>query len=341
MRQTPALAFALAAAIAASPLQAFASDVTGGGLRGMCYAPAELAARPGENIPVKHLHDFDKPAPARSLATFAPVPQPLRGAIRRVNLPKDSPKLIALTFDLCEQPGEIAGYDGAIVDYLRANGIKVTFFAGGKWMRSHAERARQLMSDPLFEIGSHSEAHRNLRLLSGAALSEEVAGPQRAYEALREDFAHGQCVAQHASLAARVAPRLSLFRFPYGACNAPALNAVNDAGLLAIQWDLSTGDPSPGQSAKAILQALNHAKPGAIVVMHANGRGHHTGEALPIGLPQLKAKGFQFVTLSELLAAGTPEVVQSCYDSRPGDTDKYDMPLLSQHTVAKKTPAAR
>ena len=78
-------------------------------------------------------------------------------------------KLIALTFDLCEQPGEIAGYDGAIFDYLRANGIKATFFAGGKWMRSHAERAQQLMSDPLFEMGNHSEAHRNLKLLSGSA----------------------------------------------------------------------------------------------------------------------------------------------------------------------------
>lgn len=307
----------------------------------MCYAPAELAARPGENVPVKHLHDFDKLAPARSLAAFAPVAQRLRGAIRRVNLPKDGPKLIALTFDLCEQPGEVAGYDGAIFDYLRANGIKATFFAGGKWMRSHAERARQLMSDPLFEIGNHSEAHRNLRLLNDAGLSEEIAGPQRSYEALREDFTQQQCVAQHASLAAHVAPRLSLFRFPYGACNAQSLNAVNDAGLLAIQWDLSTGDPSPGQSARAIVQSLQHAKPGSIVVMHANGRGYHTGEALPIGLPQLKAKGYQFVTLSELLAAGTPEVVQSCYDNRPGDTDKYDMPLLSHRTMARKAAAQK
>lgn len=301
----------------------------------MCYAPSELAARANEHIPIKHVHDFDKPAPSRSLASFTPVAQNLRGAIRRVNLPKDSPKLIALTFDLCEQPGEIAGYDGAIVDYLRANGIKATFFAGGKWMRSHAERTRQLMSDPLFEIGSHSEAHRNLRLLKGAALTEEIAGPQRSFETIRDEFAQGQCVAQHGAAAAKIAHRLALFRFPYGACNAPSLNAVNDAGLLAIQWDLSTGDPSPAQSAKAIVRSLQQAKPGAIVVMHANGRGHHTGEALPIGLPQLKAKGFQFVTLSELLAAGTPEIAQSCYDSRPGDTDKYDMPLLARHPVAK------
>jgi peptidoglycan/xylan/chitin deacetylase (PgdA/CDA1 family) len=310
-----------------------------GGLRAACFAPVELTARDGEKLPHKRQYAFDKPAPARTLAPFTPVPQPLRGAIRRVSLPAGSPKLIALTFDMCEQPGEIAGYDGAIVDYLRANGIKATFFIGGKWLRSHSERSRQLISDPLFEVASHAEAHRNLRLLQKGALEEEIAGPQRAYEALREELHGSQCVAQHAALAARIPSRLSLFRFPYGACNAQALAAVNDAGLLAIQWNLSSGDPSPAQSPRAIARALLRATPGAIVVMHANGRGHHTAQALPMALPQLRAKGFKFVTVSELLAAGTPEVVASCYDSKPGDTDRYDMPFLAQHPVAKAARA--
>ena len=43
-------------------------------------------------------------------------------------------KLVALTFDLCETDGSIAGYDGRIVDLLRAEDVKATFFAGGKWM---------------------------------------------------------------------------------------------------------------------------------------------------------------------------------------------------------------
>jgi hypothetical protein len=43
-----------------------------------------------------------------------------------------------------------------------------------------------------------------------------------------------------------------------------------------------------------------------------------------MALPQLKAKGFEFVTVSELLAQGTPEISATCYDARPGDTDKYD-----------------
>lgn len=335
---TSPLLLVAATLLAAQPARAAEAA---GGLRALCFAPVELAARPGEHLPVKGQRAFDKPEASRQLAPFQPVDGELRGAVRRVTLPEGSDKLIALTFDLCEQPGEIAGYDGAIIDYLRAHGIKATLFTGGKWMRSHAERMRQLMSDPLFEIGSHGEAHRNLRSLSGAALAEEIAGPQRAYEALREKLAGAQCPAQHASVAARIAKRISTFRFPYGACNAPSLAAVNDAGLLAIQWDLSTGDPSPAQSATAVAEAALRAKPGSILIMHANGRGHHTAQALPMFLPRLKEKGFKFVTISELLAAGKPEVVPSCYNAKPGDTDKYDMPMLARRPMARKAPAAK
>lgn len=289
-----------------------------------CFNEDALVAKPGELKPAKGNHSFDRPAAARQLVDYTPVPPNLRGVIRRVKLPAGSRKLIALTFDLCEQPGEVAGYDGKIIDYLRAQGIKATLFAGGKWMRSHAMRVQQLLTDPLFEMANHSEAHRNLRLLSGADLQEEILGPQRAFEEARQSLGASQCVASEPEALARTPERMSLFRFPFGACNAESLNAVNDAGLLAIQWNLSTGDPSPSQPATAIARSMLAAKPGSILIAHANGRGYHTAEALPLAIPQLKAQGFEFVTISELLAAGTPEVVNSCYDVRPGDSDKYD-----------------
>ena len=287
-----------------------------------CFAPQSLAARAGEREPVKGNRAFDRSDAPRTLAPFAPVPAHLRGAIRRVDLPKGQ-KLVALTFDLCEQPGEVSGYDGAIVDYLRANGIKATFFTGGKWMRSHDERTRQLVADPLFEMANHGWSHRNLRLVAGDAMKLEIEGPQRAYEAARARLAADQCLPPKAP-----PDRLGLFRFPYGACNQASLDAVNDAGLLAIQWDLSTGDPSPGTGAQAIANSIvRQTRPGSIVIAHANGRGFHTAAALPLALPKLKAAGFTFVTVSELLAAGTPVVEPRCYDSRPGDTDRYDHPL--------------
>lgn len=301
-----------------------ASNTGAASLQRACFAASELAARPGEELPRRGDRRFDRPEPQRSLHAFAPVPRAARGAIRSVKLPPGQ-KLVALTLDLCEQPGEISGYDGRIFDYLRSQGVKATLFAGGKWLASHEARARQLMSDPLFEIANHAAAHRNLRLLSGQRLHEEIAAPQRAYEAIRARFAAEQCVAGATAEFGRIPPRMALFRFPYGACNQAALDAVNDAGLLAIQWNLSTGDPWPGQSAKAIARAvLQGVKPGAIIIGHANGRGHHMAAALPLFIPQMKALGYRFVTVSELLAAGTPEVAATCYNARPGDTDRYD-----------------
>lgn len=305
------------------------AETTGGrALQSACFAPEALTAVPGEEIPEKGNHTFSAPPSRTAILPADPIPQGLRGSIRRVDLPKDK-KLIALTFDLCEDRDEVAGYEGRIIDYLRKENVKATLFAGGKWMRSHLARTEQLMSDPLFEMANHSEAHRNLRLLSGVALTDEILGPQRAYENIRKGLSETQCAARLPEALQSTAPRLSLFRFPFGACNPQAMAAVNDAGLLAIQWDVSTGDPAPSQSPNAIARAMIHnTKPGSIVIGHANGRGWHTAEALPLAIPKLKAMGYEFVTVSELLAAGKPVIAATCYDSRPGDTDRYDIPHL-------------
>jgi len=311
----------IAAVGAVVPCLLIASEGNAQALLEQCWAPETLAARPEEKRPRRGAPGHARFIPRLDLQPFAPIAPSLQGSIRRVSLPPGK-KLIALTFDLCEQPGEIAGYDGAIVDYLRANNVRATFFAGGKWLLTHDERSQQLTADRRFEIGSHGWAHRNLRGLSGGALASEIIGPQAAYEAVRAKLAQRQCVAGGVLPGAS---RIRLFRFPYGACNPAALAATAQNGLLAIQWDVSTGDPSPGQSARAIAAAvLRHARPGSIVLMHANGRGHHTSEALPLVIPQLRAKGYQFVTVSELLAAGRPEIAPTCYDAKPGDTDRYD-----------------
>lgn len=324
---TPDLYPRLAAGLVGVLVAASASPVFAGQsptVRNACFSAGELAAKAGEKSPRKGQRAFDASERPRSLNPFSPVPAHLRGAIRRVKL-AGGRKLVALTLDLCEQPGEIAGYDGELIDYLRREGVKATLFVGGKWLRSHEPRTRQLMADPLFEIANHSAAHRNLRLLSGTRLSDEILGPQRAYEAIHEAFSREQCVARNGEAWRSVPRRMGLFRFPFGACNKASLDAVNDAGLIAIQWDVSLGDPTPSQSAEAIArEMLKSTRPGSIVIGHANGRGYHTAEALPLVIPKLKAQGYTFVTVSELIGAGTPEIVPTCYNLRPGDTDRYD-----------------
>jgi peptidoglycan-N-acetylglucosamine deacetylase len=292
-----------------------------------CWSASDLATLAGEQAITKAPQSRTPLIPTTAVSATqdsSAVPLATRGAIRRVELPRGA-KLIALTFDFCEQPGEIAGYDGAIIDYLRQQGVKSTLFIGGKWMATHQARTEQLMSDPLFELASHGLDHRNTRLLTGTDLRREIAGPSTIYARARAQFVASQCAAPFKQTIASIPPAIKLFRFPFGACQPEGLAAVGELGLTAVQWDVSTGDPSPSQSAGAIAAAMvARTRPGSIIIAHANGRGHHTAAALPLAIPKLKALGFKFVTVSELLAAGRPVVSETCYDSQPGDTDKYD-----------------
>ncbi|HML29552.1 MAG TPA: polysaccharide deacetylase family protein [Hyphomicrobium sp.] len=315
---------ALVAATFAASLHATVALARDDALKHACYSPTALAGVVGEEKVSRGVHTYDAPIKIAGFTPAPPVPDTLRGSIRRVDVPKGE-KVIALTFDLCEQRGEIAGYDGRIFDYLREQGVKATFFAGGKWMVSHRARTEQLMTDPLFEIGNHTETHANLRLLDDAAIRQQVLAPQKVYEDTRADLASKQCVASAAGGMQGIPEQPTLFRFPYGTCNPASIKAVNDAGMLAIQWDVATGDPDPHESAERIAAAMvNEAKPGSIIVNHANGRGWHTADALRIAIPKLKAKGYKFVTVSELMTMGKPVIKAECYDRKPGDVNRYD-----------------
>ncbi len=299
-----------------------------------CFNQADLKGRSEERRIVRNVADAYAPLPVGRLQD-QPLPSAWRGVIRRVALPPNV-KQIALTFDLCEVANEIAGYDSAIVDYLRALRVRATFFAGGKWIVSHGARARQMLADPLFEVGNHTWEHRNLRLLRGQRLKDEIAGAQLAYSGVYRQLVEAQCLAPDRQ---RQLPGLSLppgqpylLRFPFGACDGESLRAVADAGLLAIQWDVSSGDPShsvtPEQMAAAVLR---EARSGSIVLFHANGRGWHTAEALRLIVPRLRAQGYTLVTVTDLLSTpgAKPEFSDTCYDSRPGDTERYD--ALARH----------
>jgi peptidoglycan/xylan/chitin deacetylase (PgdA/CDA1 family) len=321
----PTTLCALAGALLLSPLSsARAQSTDQKAAPPICWAPQSLAAQPGEERISRTAASVEPSSRAPLRSKGEP---PYKGqAIRRVKLPPGQ-KLVALTFDLCEQPNEIAGYQGATVDFLRANGIKATFFAGGKWLLTHKERSKQLMADPLFEVGNHAWEHRNLRLLENQALIDEVRKPQIAYEQVREELAKRQCLVRDGSRAAheQAPERMTLFRFPFGACNDKALETVADIGLTAIQWDVSSGDPTPSIGGEAMARGvLAHVKPGSIVLFHANGRGWHTPEGLPLIVAELRKRGFGFVTVSELLQLGEPVAERICYDSHPGDTDRYD-----------------
>lgn len=288
------------------------------------WSPAELAGDPAERKSGR-LGDPDRSPPASVTAPALPqLPPNLRGSIRRVDTHGD--KIVALTFDLCELADQVSGYDGAVIDALRAADARATLFVGGKWMRSHPTRAMQLMADPLFEIGSHAWSHGNFGRLDAAAMAREIDWTQAQYAALRAELV--RLARQHdvpVSALAAIPAVPTLFRFPYGRCRAEALSLLADRGLPAVQWSLTTGDPDPASTPERIVKTvLERVRPGDIIIGHANGNGHGTGQALPVLIPELKKRGFKLVTVSELLAAGRPVTASDCYDGHPGDTAQYD-----------------
>ncbi|MCE1236802.1 MAG: polysaccharide deacetylase family protein [Hyphomicrobiales bacterium] len=264
------------------------------------WTPREKTIRKGAPEARVAVPDFT------ALPAAPPLPPGLAGSVRRVELPPGE-KLVALTFDLCETSNEVAGYDGEIVDTLRRRGVPATFFVGGHWALTHPDRFRELAADPRFEIANHTWTHANLRTVDDERLAREILAPEAAFRA--EGWTKPS----------------RFLRFPFGACDPRSMSAVNAAGMAAIQWDVSTGDPSPFTSAAAIVgETLAGVRPGSIVLAHANGRGFHTGEALPRLLDGLEKKGYRFVTVGDLLAKGRPVISPTCFDAKPGDTDKYD-----------------
>ncbi|HEY3375349.1 MAG TPA: polysaccharide deacetylase family protein [Candidatus Aquicultor sp.] len=196
-------------------------------------------------------------------------------------------KLVALTFDLCEAQRDHAGFDTQIVRILTADSVKATFFMGGKWAETHPGPARILSGNPLFEIGNHSYSHRVFTKISPEEAKEQVLKAQ-------------------ASLTRLTGKTPKYFRFPAGSYTPVNLKMVGGLGLKAIQWDVVTGDPDRNVACVNIIRAVkNGARGGSIIIMHANGRGWHTAEALPDVIAYLRGHGYTLATISELLNSGT------------------------------------
>ena len=195
---------------------------------------------------------------------------------------RDKP-YVALTFDLCQKPELPSWFDQDIVDVLTKYDVPATFFMGGDWMRTHVDETLLLASNPKFELGNHSWSHPDLPGLSEEIISKEIVKTQ--------------------DLLYKLTGRQSkLFRLPAGLYDDLTLSVIAWQGLYTIQWDVETGDPDPTIDAERMNRAVqNRVQNGSIIIMHANGRGWHTTEALPQMIEYLQRNGYTLVTVSQLL----------------------------------------
>ena len=190
---------------------------------------------------------------------------------------------VALTFDLCQKPELPAWFDQGIYDVLTRYEVPATFFMGGDWMRTHVDETLLLASNPKFELGNHSWSHPDLPGLSEEIITKEIVKTQNMLYQL-------------------TGRQAKLFRLPSGLYDDLTLSVIAWNGLYTIQWDVETGDPDPTIDAERMNWAVRErVQNGSIIIMHANGRGWHSAEALPQMIEYLQGQGYTLVTVSQLL----------------------------------------
>jgi peptidoglycan/xylan/chitin deacetylase (PgdA/CDA1 family) len=188
----------------------------------------------------------------------------------------------AITFDACETR-KTTGFDRDIWSVLMEKRAKATIFLGGKWMESHPEETKMIGASDLVEIGNHSYIHPNFRKLSRKQMEEEIKRTQDIQWKL-------------------LGRQGRVFRFPYGKYNENSIKAVAEMGLYPIQWDVASGDPDQKIDAEWMKEIVfSKTQNGSIIIFHINGRGWNTAEALPDIIDELREKGFELVTVSELM----------------------------------------
>lgn len=180
-------------------------------------------------------------------------------------------KRIAIGFD--DGPGE---YTGPVLRTLERFNSEATFFVVGTELAGHGPVLRHIL-DSGSEIGNHSFGHE----YGPSTHSIQVTNRR-----VRRATGFQPCT----------------FRPPGGAVDSGLVDRVRATDMTTVNWDVDPRDwANPGASAIA-SNVIANARNGSIVVMHDGGgpRGQ-TVEALPRILSHFRHRGFEFVTVTELL----------------------------------------
>lgn len=194
---------------------------------------------------------------------------------------RDAGKYVALTFD----DGPHPVYTEQILEILEEHGAKATFFVIGKNAESYPDLILKEVGAG-HEIGNHTYSHPNMKGISVEAAMEEINKTQ--------DVVFGI-----------TGKRPELFRAPGGIFSEELVVAVEDMACKPILWSWrqDTRDWSLPTVDKVVKTVLNNLQDGDIILFHDyNVKGSPTPEALKTILPELKKRGYSFVTVSELLS---------------------------------------
>lgn len=191
-------------------------------------------------------------------------------------------KACALTFDISwgEKMPE------KVLDILKEQGVKATFFLSGPWASRHRNLVKRIINDG-HELASHGHDHVNLSEYS----KEEIADNIRQAGNILTNLSGAT---------------LRYFRPPNGDYDDIVVLTARELGYETVIWSVDSIDwKNPGVS--YIVQRVSGLVfPGAIVLFHASDSAPQTPEALPLVIENLRSAGYELVTLGQLMEMGTP-----------------------------------
>jgi polysaccharide deacetylase family sporulation protein PdaB len=197
-------------------------------------------------------------------------------------------KLIALTFDISwgeKRPDPI-------IKILEDKGVKnATFFLSSPWSKTHPEIVGHIKKNG-FEIGSHGNQFSN-------------------YSSLSDEEIRKQISTAHSVLTEMMGKEPNLIRMPNGDFDKRVLRIAGELGYSVIQWDTDSQDWMNKGVDNIINRVVSKAHPGDIILLHASDSTKQTHEALPVIIDQLRAKGYEFVTVSQLIKQAQVENKES------------------------------
>ena len=217
---------------------------------------------------------------AEAPATPAPAPAP---KVTYSDCHVDG-QYIAMTFD--DGPHKVN--TPRLLDMLKERHIHATFFLIGENVVENQEIVKRILAEG-HEIGNHSWSHPQLSLMNDASVRDQLQKTQDAIKTASGGFT----------------PKL--MRPPYGAFTARQRNwAHGEWGFTVILWDVDPLDWKYRNADHVKKEILKAAVSGSIVLSHDIHKT--TVDAMPEVLDTLAARGFKFVTVSELISMDRPKV---------------------------------
>jgi len=167
----------------------------------------------------------------------------------------------------------------SILDTLKKEDVKVTFFLVGDWVDKYPDVVKKI-NDEGHEIANHSDKHSHVSNLNYEKNLEEIR----------------KCADKIQNLTEK---RPTLYRGPYGEYNDTVVKASNAENHTMIQWNIDTLDYTGLKNTEMWKRIEEKLSPGSIILMH-NGT-ENTSSSLPMIIENIKKSEYQIVPVSELI----------------------------------------